>query len=111
MRGEIFETAPYWAGVVSVRLGAIAEKKVNQHSCLGFSVGLTTGPLFVSYGGQSLFKQLSFAPFIKVHFILLVVIAIRIPTCARMRVLLVPLLLLQLNLLYLIRLFSCFWAC
>ena len=31
MRGEVLETALYWARVVSVRLGAIAEKKVNQH--------------------------------------------------------------------------------
>ena len=31
MRGE---TAPYWAGVVSVRLSAIAERKVSQHSCV-----------------------------------------------------------------------------
>ena len=29
MRGEFLETAPYWAGVVSIRLGAIAEKKVS----------------------------------------------------------------------------------
>ena len=29
MRGEFVETALYWAGVVSVRLGAIAEKKVR----------------------------------------------------------------------------------
>ena len=34
MRGEFLETALYWAGVVSVRLGAIAEKKVSQHSCV-----------------------------------------------------------------------------
>ena len=32
MRGEFLETALYWAGVVSIRLGAIAEKKVSQHS-------------------------------------------------------------------------------
>ena len=51
MRGEFLETALYWAGVVSVRLGAIAERKVSQHSCLGFSVGLTASPLVVSYGG------------------------------------------------------------
>ena len=38
MRGEFLETAPYWAGVVSVRLGAIAEKKVSQHSCVWGSV-------------------------------------------------------------------------
>ena len=38
MRGEILETALYWAGVVSVRLGAIAEKKVSQHSCVWGSV-------------------------------------------------------------------------
>ena len=30
MRGDFLETAPYWAGVVSGRLGAIAEKKVSQ---------------------------------------------------------------------------------
>ena len=34
MRGEFLETALYWAGVVSVRLGAIAQKKVSQHSCV-----------------------------------------------------------------------------
>ena len=38
MRGEIPESALYWAGVVSVRLGAIAEKKVSQHSCVWGSV-------------------------------------------------------------------------
>ena len=38
MRGEFLETAPYWAGVVSVRLAAIAEKKVSQHSCVWGSV-------------------------------------------------------------------------
>ena len=38
MRGEFLETAPYWAGVVSVRLGTIAEKKVSQHSCVWGSV-------------------------------------------------------------------------
>ena len=38
MRGEILETSLYWAGVVSVRLGAIAEKKVSQHSCVRGSV-------------------------------------------------------------------------
>ena len=38
MIGEFLETAPYWAGVVSVRLGAIAEKKVSQHSCVWGSV-------------------------------------------------------------------------
>ena len=38
MRGEFLETALYWAGVVSVRLGAIAEKKVSQHSCVWGSV-------------------------------------------------------------------------
>ena len=27
MRGEFLETAPYWAGVVSVRLGAIAGRR------------------------------------------------------------------------------------
>ena len=57
MRGEFLETALYWAGVVSVRLGAIAEKKVSQHFlCLGFSVGLTASPLVVSYSGWSLYK-------------------------------------------------------
>ena len=34
IRSEFLETALYWAGVVSVRLGAIAEKKVSQHSCV-----------------------------------------------------------------------------
>ena len=34
MRGEILETALYRAGVVSVRLGAIDERKVSQHSCI-----------------------------------------------------------------------------
>ena len=38
MRDEFLETALYWAGVVSVRLGAIAEKKVSQHSCVWGSV-------------------------------------------------------------------------
>ena len=38
MRGEFLDTALYWAGVVSVRLGAIAEKKVSQHSCVWGSV-------------------------------------------------------------------------
>ena len=38
MRGEFLETALYWAGVVSVRLSAIAEKKVSQHSCVWGSV-------------------------------------------------------------------------
>ena len=38
MRGEFLETAPYWAGVVSVCLGAIAEKKASQHSCVWGSV-------------------------------------------------------------------------
>ena len=38
MRGEFLETALYWAGVVSVRLGAIAEKKVSRHSCVWGSV-------------------------------------------------------------------------
>ena len=32
LRSELLETALYWAGVVSVRLGAIAERKVSQHS-------------------------------------------------------------------------------
>ena len=30
MRGEFLETVPYWAGVVSIRLGTIAERKVSQ---------------------------------------------------------------------------------
>ena len=34
MRGEFLETVLYWAGVVSVRLSAIAEKKVSQQSCV-----------------------------------------------------------------------------
>ena len=38
MRGEFLETALYWARVVSVRLGAIAERKVNHHSCVWGSV-------------------------------------------------------------------------
>ena len=38
MRGEFLQTALYWAGVVSGRLGAIAEKKISQHSCVGGSV-------------------------------------------------------------------------
>ena len=38
MRGEIPETALYLAGLVSVRLGAIAEKKVSQHSYVWGSV-------------------------------------------------------------------------
>ena len=38
MRGEFLEMVPYWAGVVSVRLGAIAEKKVSKHSCVWGSV-------------------------------------------------------------------------
>ena len=38
MRGEFLETAPYWAGVVSVRLGALAEKMVSQHSSVWGSV-------------------------------------------------------------------------
>ena len=38
MRGEFLETALYWAGVVSVRLGAVAEKKVSQHFCVLVSV-------------------------------------------------------------------------
>ena len=38
MRGEFLETALYWAGVVSVLLGAIAEKKVSQHFCVQVSV-------------------------------------------------------------------------
>ena len=35
---EVHETALYWAGVVSVRSGAIAEKKVSQHFCVWVSV-------------------------------------------------------------------------
>ena len=50
MRGEILETALYWVGVVSVRLGAIAEGK-SAFLCLGFSVGLTASPLVVSFRG------------------------------------------------------------
>ena len=38
MRGEFLETALYWARVVSVRLCAIAEKKVGQHFCVRVSV-------------------------------------------------------------------------
>ena len=38
MRGEVLETAVYWAGVVTVRLGAIAEKKLCQHFCVWVSV-------------------------------------------------------------------------
>ena len=38
MGGEFLETALYWAGVVSIRLGAIAEKKVSQHFCVRASV-------------------------------------------------------------------------
>ena len=38
MRGEFLEIALYWAAVVSVRLGAIAEKKVSQHYCVWSSV-------------------------------------------------------------------------
>ena len=34
MRGEFLETALYWAGVVSVRMGGIADRKVSQHSCV-----------------------------------------------------------------------------
>ena len=57
MKGEFFETALYWAEVVSVRLGTIAEKKVSQQFlCLGCSVGLTARPLVVSYGVWSLYK-------------------------------------------------------
>ena len=36
--GEFLKTALYWAGVVSIRLGAIAEKKESQHSCIWGSV-------------------------------------------------------------------------
>ena len=39
MRGEFFETALYWAGVVSVRLAAIAQRKVSQHSCVWVQCG------------------------------------------------------------------------
>ena len=50
IRGEFLKTALYWAGVASV--GAIAEKKVSQQSCVwGFSVGYTASPLVVSCGG------------------------------------------------------------
>ena len=38
LRGEFLEMAPCWAGVVSIRLGDIAEKKVSQHSCVWGSV-------------------------------------------------------------------------
>ena len=38
MRDKFLETALYWAGVVSVRLGTIAEKKVSQHFCVQVSV-------------------------------------------------------------------------
>ena len=38
MRGEFLETALYWAEVVPVHFGAIAEKKVNQHFCVRVSV-------------------------------------------------------------------------
>ena len=38
MRGDFHETVLYWAGVVSVRLGAIAEKKVSPPSCVWGSV-------------------------------------------------------------------------
>ena len=38
MRGEFLETVLYWAGVVSIRLGAIAERKISQHSCVWGSV-------------------------------------------------------------------------
>ena len=38
MRGEFLEKALYWARVVSIRLGAIAKKKVSQHSCIRGSV-------------------------------------------------------------------------
>ena len=51
MRGEFLETELYWAGVVYVRLGAIAEKVgKSAFLCLGFSVGLTASPLVVSSG-------------------------------------------------------------
>ena len=57
MRGEFLETALYWAGVVSVRLGAIADEEgKSAFLCRGFSVGLTVSPLVVSYGGWSLYK-------------------------------------------------------
>ena len=38
MRGEFLETVLYWAGVVSVRLGGIAEKKVSHYFCVRVSV-------------------------------------------------------------------------
>ena len=38
MRGEFLEIALYWAGMASVRVGAIAEKKVSQQSCVWGSV-------------------------------------------------------------------------
>ena len=38
IRGQFLKAALYWAGVVSVRLGAIAEEKVSQHSCVWGSV-------------------------------------------------------------------------
>ena len=51
MRGEFLETALYWAGVVSVRLGAIAERKyVSIFLCPVFIVCSTASPLVVSYG-------------------------------------------------------------
>ena len=45
MRGEILETGLYWAGVVSVRLGAIAEKKICQHFCVRVSVCVRQPPM------------------------------------------------------------------
>ena len=39
MRGEFLKTALYCAGVVSMSLGAIAEK-ISQHSCVRGSVWL-----------------------------------------------------------------------
>ena len=38
MRGEFLETTLYWTRVVSVSLGASAEKKVSQRSCVWGSV-------------------------------------------------------------------------
>ena len=38
MRGEFLETALHCAGVVSVHLGVIAQKKVSQHFCVRVSV-------------------------------------------------------------------------
>ena len=38
MRGDFLETVLYWAGVVSDRFGAMAEKKVSQHFCVRVSL-------------------------------------------------------------------------